>query len=364
MKLLIVKMSALGDVVQALPVAVAIKRQQPGAELHWLVERPSAGLLEDHPVLDRVLVSPRHAIRGRKSLAIPEIASFVRELRRVRYHAVLDLQGLMKSAIFVALSRAERKIGFAGGKEPLAAWALNQRLAPFDPDRPALERYLDLLEPLGLMRPAQVEFGLQPGEKTLQRVRGLLGGMGDDAPLVVLHPVARWESKLWPLGHWVELGRRLVDEGLEVVLSGSEADRSITSAIAAQVGQGGQGGQRGRGSEERGGRRGARGRVRDLAGRTTLKELAALLSLARVVVCTDTGAMHLAAAVGTKVVALFGPTAPWRTGPYGSGHRVLRLGLDCSPCFRRRCDDPRCLKELPPAEAARAVGELLDAPQG
>ena len=92
----------------------------------------------------------------------------------------------------------------------------------------------------------------------------------------------------------------------------------------------------------------------DLSGRTGLKELAALLSLAQAVVCTDTGVMHLAAAMGAKVVALFGPTAPWRTGPFGQGHVILRAGLDCSPCFERFCGELKCMEQISPAQAAEA----------
>ena len=122
------------------------------------------------------------------------------------------------------------------------------------------------------------------------------------------------------------------------MLTGSASDREITGAIRQKAG----------GGED----------ILDLAGRTNLRELAALLSLSPVVVCTDTGVMHLASAMGARVAALFGPTAPWRTGPYGSGHRVLRLGLECSPCFRRQCPEPRCLTELEPGKVIEAVTEL------
>ena len=329
-------MSALGDVVQSLPVAVAIKDQFPEARVDWLVEKPSAGLLYGHPALDRVMVSPRHEIAKDKSKIFQSVGNFVPELRARRYQAVIDLQGLMKSAIFVALSRGGQKLGFAGGKEPLAAWPLTKRLPAFDPDRPALERYLDLLEPLGVMRPAKPRFGLLPTREELDRVARLTGP--DRKPRVVLHPMAKWESKLWPLEHWATLARGLLQRGHRLLLTGSPADREITGAIRQKAG----------GGED----------ILDLAGRTDLRELAALFSQSPVAVCTDTGVMHLAAAMGSKVAALFGPTAPWRTGPYGGGHKVLRLGLECSPCFRRQCPKPRCLTELEPGKVLEAVTEL------
>ncbi|MCF8043208.1 MAG: lipopolysaccharide heptosyltransferase I [Desulfarculaceae bacterium] len=338
MKVLLVKLSALGDVVQSLPVAMAIRRQMPEARIDWLVERPSAGLLQGHPALDRVLVSPRHQMAEASGLPLSPLTGFGRELRSVRYDAVVDLQGLMKSAICVGLSRGSRKIGWRGGKEPLSALAYNHKLAPFDPDRPALERYLDMLEPLGLERPAQIEFGLSPSPGELAAARFLLPWEDDSRPVVVLHPVAKWDSKLWPLAHWVELARLLGEQRVRLVVSGSRDDQAIGRLIAR--------------------RSGVRELV-DLTGRTGLRELAALLSMADAVVCTDTGVMHLAAAMGTKVAALFGPTAPWRTGPSGQGHEILRAGLDCSPCFERFCGELKCMEQISPAQAAQAAMSLV-----
>jgi len=97
----------------------------------------------------------------------------------------------------------------------------------------------------------------------------------------------------------------------------------------------------------------------NLAGSTSLAQLAAILRKTRLAVTTDTGAMHLAAALGTPVAALFGPTAPWRTGPFGDGHQVVRLGLPCSPCFKRRCPEPRCLTDLTPEVVKAACEKIL-----
>lgn len=340
MKVLIVKLSALGDVVQALPVAMAIRRQAPEVRLDWLVEEPSAPLLLGHPALDRVLVSPRHAVRADGvTAALPALGRFAGRLRAARYDWVLDLQGLMKSAIFVSLSRGRKKLGFRGGKEPLAAASYNVRLPAYDPDRHALERYLDVLEPMGFLRPAEPDFGLAPTEASLEAARSLMGGRRADRPLVLLHPVAKWESKLWPVEHWASLAGALAADGAQVALSGAPADRPVTEAIARRAGEGAV--------------------AWDLAGRTNLKELTALLCLADAVASTDTGVMHLAAALGRPVVSLFGPTAPWRTGPHGQEASALRLGLECSPCFRRTCPAPRCLDELGPDRVLEALWRRL-----
>jgi len=122
-----------------------------------------------------------------------------------------------------------------------------------------------------------------------------------------------------------------------VAITGSAADQTLTAEILRSMQE----------------------PVIDLAGRTSLPELAAVLRRARLAVTTDTGAMHLAAALRTPVAALFGPTAPWRTGPFGEGHQVVRLGLECSPCFKRRCRAPRCLTDLTPELAQAACEKIL-----
>lgn len=343
MKILMVKLSAFGDVVQSLPVAMAIRRQMPGVHLDWLVEPAASGLLKDHPALDNVLISPRGRLKGSAIGKLGQMWGFRDKLQSTRYDAVLDLQGLIKSGILVSLSRGSRKIGFSGGKEPAAALALNEKLPPYDPDRHALQRYLDLLEPFGLQRPAVIEYGLEPSRAEEKQVDGLLQGMDHTKPLILLHPVALWDSKLWPVKNWVVLAGMLAAMGFNLVVTGTESDRKWAHAMI-------------KGS-------GVADFMRDLTGRTDMRTLAALMKRADAAVSTDTGAMHLAAAMATPVVALFGPTAPWRTGPFGQADNVIRLGLDCSPCFKRTCDDPRCMKDITPQSVAEAVAEKLDKKQ-
>jgi heptosyltransferase-1 len=333
---LIVKISALGDIIHSLPVAMAIKRQRPRVMIDWVVEAPAYGLLANHPAINRALLSPRHSLRQNFFAGLPQIPAFVKELRAVDYDAVLDLQGLMKSSLFVLLARGRRKLGFQGGKEPLAALALNEPLPPYDIERHALERYLDMLTPLGLQPPAQVEYGIVPQPEDLAAWRRRLGAKGK---LAVLHPAAKWPSKLWPEAHWALLALALVKSGVRVVISGSAEDRAGNQRIAALAGN-------------------VRG-LSDLSGQSTLPQLTALLSMADLVVSTDTGVMHLAAALNCPLLALFGPTAPNRTGPYGSGHTVLFHPLPCRPCFKRSCPHGACMRGLTPETViAAAYGRL------
>jgi heptosyltransferase-1 len=320
-------------VLHTLPTIEALRAAYPDAQITWLVEAAYAPLLAGHPALDEVWVAPRlrpaELFSGSNPAALGRL---VRQLRARPFDLVVDVQGLIKSAVWVALARSPRKVGYDQTRE-LSYLALTERVKPFDPEAHAVRRYLNLAHYLGAP-PALPRFRLG-----LDAAADSAGLIPDAAgrPLAVLHPGARWATKLWPAASWAELAAWLRDRGFQVAVTGSGADRELAASLAAQC----------------------RAPVLDLAGRTSLAQLAGILRQARLAVTTDTGAMHLAAAVGTPVAALFGPTAPWRTGPFGAGHLVVRLGLPCSPCFKRRCPEPRCLTDLPPEMVAAACEKIL-----
>jgi len=173
----------------------------------------------------------------------------------------------------------------------------------------------------------------------MKRVAGLLEKYDLDrgAGFVAVSPVALWETKLWEEHKFAALCDRIVGElGLKVVLTGDKAG-GVLSRIEARMTEA----------------------AVNLGGKTTLRDLAALYKRAELLVTTDSGPMHVAAAVGTAVVALFGPTAPWRTGPYGPGHVVIRKATACSPCFLKRCETGQCMKDITVEEVFEAVKKAL-----
>lgn len=319
MKILIVKLSAIGDVVQTLPAMEALKKFYRGSEITWVVEESAAGILEGHPLIDRLMVSRRKTwLRKLKnpftfSPGIGGILAFIRELRGTRYDIAIDFQGLLKSGILMGLARADRKIGFDRTRE-FSYLFLNERLPAYDIEKHALERYLDVARYLGaedVSSACTLPIDRERSAMT-QRLKDI---RPEGRMLAVMNPMARWKTKIWPEKNFAELADRLIrDKNAVVVFTGGEGDRSANERILSLMKE----------------------KARNWAGETTLKELAALASLADVFITTDTGPMHLAAAAGARVVALFGPTAPWRTGPYGASHRVVRTGSECSPCFQRR----------------------------
>jgi heptosyltransferase I len=342
MNILIVKLSAIGDVIHTLPSLAALRRCYPQAHITWVVEEAASDLLMDHPLLNRVLVSRRKRWlrdlrEGRNRVAVlREVAGFLHTLRDRPYDLVIDFHGLFKSAVFVLLSRGKRRLGYDSLQEGSGLF-LNEKI-PEDMTKHAVERYLDLPRHLGCDT-ARPEFPIALQESHFQRVRELLSEKKVDTTrgFVGVSPIAYWETKLWDEAKFAALCDLIVTElGLPVVFTGESSEgpiariRSLMRAPSASV-----------------------------AGVTSLRELAALYKTASVLLTTDSGPMHLAAAVGTPVVALFGPTSPERTGPYGDGHIVIRHGLPCSPCFRKTCETLECMKTISVDEVLQAAREQL-----
>ncbi len=342
-RILLVKPSALGDVIHTLPVAATLRRRYPNIRLDWLVEEEAADLVRGHPAVAEVVVSGRRRWlrQFRNPVQIPrtlgEVGRFAVDLRRRRYDAVLDLQGLFKSALYVLATGASIRVGFAEGREG-APRVLNHRVvAPPQPVH-AVERYLALAAAVDATEPVR-EFHIALGPEDLAAARSRFTAI--PRPRVVLHPAARWRTKLWEVERWRELTASLLAEGMGVILTGSRQDEALAARIV----------------------NGLSPPPQSLVGRLTLKELVAVLRDVELMITVDSGPMHIAAAVGTPVVALFGPTDPLRTGPLGPG-TVLRRELPCSPCLRLRCqiaDTYRCMRDLGVAEVLETVRSLLRA---
>jgi heptosyltransferase I len=343
--ILIVKLSAIGDVIHTLPALNAIRQQYPRARITWLVEEAAAGLLEGHPALDRVLVSRRK--RWLKGLAGPErslhvrmVFAFLRELRDTRYDMILDFQAALKGGILIALAKGGRKIGFAQGLEHQehSYLFLNEKVPAVNMEIHALTRSLMLIGQVGI--PAdRIEYNLPVSDRDRDAINAMLtaAGVARRSRLVAINPVAQWESKLWDNAKFAALADLLIERyDVPVVFSGGPADRPVIAAITARM----------------------RHPALNCAGQTSLMELAALYERATLLVSTDTGPMHLGAAVGLPVVALFGPTAPWRTGPFGAGHRVVRTDCGCAPCFQRRCVTANCMSKITVEKVAAEIDQL------
>jgi lipopolysaccharide heptosyltransferase I len=341
---LIIKPSSMGDIVQALPVLTALKEAHPEAHVTWLVARPFAGILEGHPRLDEVLAFDRHRFAhiGRNLPITGEFLEFLRDLRRRGFSLVIDLQGLFRSGLFALASGAQTRVGFRAARELAPLFYTNLVSLPRK-EMHAVDRYLAVAQYLGIAMPKATDHLPVPAEaRAAARQRLAAAGLAPAEPFVVVCAHARWETKQWPPERFaLVLDRVWAEAGARAVLVGGGPAVPIGRTIGAAMAE----------------------RPIDLTDKTTLKELVAVIAEARAMLTNDSGPMHVAAAVGTPVVAIFGPTNPARTGPYGAGHRVLTGRAPCAPCYRRRClysagaAALACLTSITADEAARCLLE-------
>lgn len=324
-RVLIIRLSALGDVLFALETVASLKNERPDVRVDFLVEDRFADLLHGHPQVERVLVQPR-----RRKLAL---AGRLLALRRERYDAVLDLHGIAKSALRVLCIRAARKLGYdAPAAREGAQYVYRERVRLPLPLPHRADRGRALLRALGL-RGDPARAVLAPPDRPAAFWRP------EDRPRVVLHPGTSSFAvfKRWPPAKFAELARRLLARGIEPVVSFGPGESELAGALIAAAGGG-----------------------RELDGAALgLRGLGAVFAGADVVVAADTGPLHIAAAAGASVVALFGPKDPALYGPRTPDQRVLFADVPCRPCRLRACASPQCVLGIEVDAAERAVDELL-----
>jgi len=371
-KILLIKFSALGDVVHSIPVLNKLRRRYPSAEIDWLVRPAFAELIAHHPAVSHAIPFPRRRWTGPLREQGPRLAALARlllQLRSRRYDLVIDLQGQLRSAILALATGADVRIGFDRPRPeirrtsprelPAEAWkhcwqgaregawlAYSHHIALPTIDLHAVDRYLCLGPMLGLdLDPPDFSFVIPAA--ALARVEPLLSGDGARGPLeqsapIVLAPSTRWETKHWRREGFCEVARYFVAKGRAVALIGSAEERIACDAIAAA----------------------APGTL-NLAGRTSVPELAALLRCCAVCVTNDSGPMHLAVALDRPVVSLFGPSDPLWIGPYRRPDAVIRVNLPCSPCYLRelsRCPyDHACMRQISGATVIERIEATLAA---
>ncbi|MCX7988555.1 MAG: lipopolysaccharide heptosyltransferase I [Thermodesulfovibrio sp.] len=313
-KLLVIKPSSLGDIVHSLAFLNSVKENFPEIKIHWIVAKGFEDLLTEHPLVEKVIVIDKNKWKSIKNIpkTLKELSSLSKNLKKEKYPIVVDLQGLLRSGIITALSGANIRLGFKEARE--FSYIFYNKTVSSSVNLHAVLRYLEMAKILGCTIKS-IKFPL-PQEKEPNWLKNF-----DN--YVVIIPSARWQAKNWLPSYFVELINMLP---YNFIVVGSKADENIALYI-----------------EEH-----SNGKAKSLAGKTTLKELIALLKKSLFVITPDTGTMHLAVACDKKVVSLFGPTSPERTGPFGEGHLVIKSPLSCSPCFRKYCPDLKCMKEITP----------------
>jgi len=308
MRVLLVRLSAIGDVVHTLPAAAALWRA--GHEVGWLVEPAARSLVQGSPAVRQVHLAPA----ARRFSARAAWAARA-ELRAARYDLALELQGLWKSAAWARLSGAARVVGYARRfrREPVSALLLGERVALPDGLPHVIDKNLALLQALGVSAVGAREFPLPPLDEATARIDRELAALGL-GPFALLNPGGGWPGKLWPAELFGQLAGLLAARGLPSLVAWGPGEEALAARVVA-----------------------ASGSAARPSFATTLLELTALARRARVVVSADTGPLHLACAVGAPVVGLFGPTDPARNGPFAPADVVVRRVPACAPCHRRAC---------------------------
>jgi heptosyltransferase-1 len=341
LKILILKPSSLGDVIQALPVLRLLRQRFRDAEIYWWIDANLAPLIEGDPDLTDIVRFERK--RWASPANWPEMFQSVRWMRAQRFDWVIDLQGLLRSAAFAWLARGKFLIGLdnphEGGRE--GASSFYDFAVRGNGSGHAVDRCLSVLPALGV--PVHQNFQWLPERPKISAAVKAKWPETQSARWIAIQPGARWPTKCWPAPNYAELVRLLAQQYSDVrfAVMGSGDDRSRGEAVKAAV----------------------PGRVLNLCGETSLPEMMEWLRVCKLMVTNDTGPMHVAAALGVPLIALFGPTNPESTGPYGQLENVLRISLPCAPCFNHSChwhNPMECLTAITPAKVFEAARKKLE----
>ena len=336
--IIVIKLSAIGDVIHALPVSYAIKEQFPEAHLTWVVEQAAYAILVDNPYIDEIILFEKAKFRSLGGF-LREIGPFRRRLRTRCYDASLDLQGLFKSAAIAFNAGAKLRIGTANMRE--GAHLVSRPVRGAHAEGHIVERYLDVARALGCVV-REVRFPVAVSERDAAAADTLLmrEGVQEGRRFVALAIGANWPNKRWPTEQFAALSDRLYRAHyIPVLVGGGALDETIAQDIM-------------RASEIP---------PVNLVGRTNLKQLAHIFTRAALVLGGDTGPVHLAAGLRRPTVMLMGPTDANRNGPYGQLENAIEVDRPCRGCWKRTCPKGLdCLAAITVDQVAAKISAVLD----
>ena len=320
--ILIIKMSSLGDVLHTLPFVAVLRQRFPKARLTWLVHPQFSAFVPDPPMVDEVIYFDK--VKFNK-MGFGKKWSYFREMRALlrgkKFDLIIDIQGLFKSAVLAAISGCETRIGYCEMRE--GSGFVSKAITGAHARDHVIERYLDVARYLGCTID-EIRFPMPDLQKEWQAVQEKTDTV--KKPYAVLVPGARWETKKWPAESFAKLADMILRDGKQVVLAGGAEDMPLGSQIAGMTPG-----------------------VTDLTGKTGLRELGALIRHCTAYISADTGPLFIAAAMKKPLVALYGPTRPERTGPYGSKEAtILTAPLPCAGCLKKHCNHWDCMKSITP----------------
>ena len=335
--ILVVKLSAIGDVIHALPVSYALKEAFTDARVTWVVEPPAYPLLVDNPYIDDIILFEKKKFKSLGGF-LQNIGPFKARLQQTHYDAALDLQGLFKSAAIAWLSGAPVRLGTCNMRE--CSDKVSRPVIGPHAQGHIVERYLDVARELGC--PVhKVVFPMEISDRDADLAARIMqqAGARMENPYVVLAVGANWPNKRWPTKYFAELSDWLYEKKMiPIIIGGGVVDSQLAAEIdaAAEI------------------------PPVNLVGKTTLKQLAYILKNARLTLGGDTGPVHLSAGLGTPTVMVMGPTDANRNGPYGQLENAIEADRPCKYCWKRAC--PKgidCLARISVADVKTRLQQLL-----
>ncbi len=329
-RLLLVKLSAMGDVIHTIPALKAVKRAVPQIEIDWVVSDSFEELVKLSPHVGRVFAFHRKSwAKWWRWTTIKEVWRFIKQIRAQKYGAVLDLQGLLRSGLVTFAARSKSKVGFEYAREGAPIF-YNRKIGKKDGDIHAIDRYMHALGSVGIHHEPPIVYDIEIPDAELEWANGKT----PEPPYLVINPNSKWETKRWAPEKFAELAKMIfVEEGLKSVIIGAEDDKERGATIARLGGEA----------------------VVDLTGAGGLVKLGAILKGSVGMITNDSGPMHLAVALGVPTLAIFGPTNPKLTGPHGPDHSVVKHDVFCMPCMKRTCPyEHECMERLNPLEVITA----------
>jgi lipopolysaccharide heptosyltransferase I len=332
-KLLIVRLSSLGDIIHAMPVAAALREASPTAQIDWLAEARYRELLESVSVLNHIWTVDLSSLRS-----IRNAMKTIQHLREVHYECAIDVQGLLKSAILARMSGARRTVGFATDhlREKAAGVLYTHSCAPVSSTH-RIQKNLSLLQELGINTQA-MQFPMKHiSSSMVSTIRSQLG-IGEREPFALLIPGAGWPNKQWPAERLGMVARYLHERhSLSSIIDRGIGDDTIAFK-AAEVSHG----------------------AASVAQSMSLLDLVAVTRAARLVVSGDTGPLHIAAALGTPIVGIYGPTDPKQNGPWSPDDQIVSRYHECQCLYQRRCHSTSpCIAKIETTEVIQAVDRRL-----
>lgn len=309
-RIAIIKPSALGDVVQTLPLLPALRRRFPASHITWVIQRELADLVNGHPDIDAV-------IRCDRRPTVAQTVALARELSQARFDLVFDLQGLLRSALMTWATRARHRIGLETAREG-SHLATTDTIPNTPRAMPAHARYWRVAEALGVgdtPRRALVQVPLAAHAAARQWLAAL------PRPLIAVQWGAKWETKRWPVAGFADvLARAAHAWGGTAVIVGAKADRTASEEMSRRILQ-----------------QTPQAAVLDLTGRTSIKELAAVVTQVDAMFSNDSGPLHLAAELGTPSLGVFTCTSAFRSGPPGDAHEFVAAEVPCAASYCKTC---------------------------